>query len=97
MGAKSVTYQAPVTKSEYLRAMAIVKAYKKQKGRVTILDFIEENPQLSVRARHVLVHASVSHFNFMDELTEENFLTIRNAGKRSQAEIFEVLKTKRES
>lgn len=56
-----------------------------------ILQFIEENPQLTVRARHVLVHASVSHFNFMDEFTEENFLTIRNAGKKSWAEVAEVL------
>lgn len=96
-----------ITTEQYIEAVRIVKEYHSQldaeinsHNRVLIEDWIK-GKELSTRLLNVLkwIHTENrdtyerTYLQYMDEITEEKFLSMRNAGKRSWYE-FKALTSK---
>jgi hypothetical protein len=80
----------PVTKSEYLAALDIIKRYRNQKGKMPVVQWLTENPGISVRLFTVLKSAStIPGFQFIEDLTEAKFFMLKNACRRSWEEFNE--------
>lgn len=81
-----------VTKDDYLNALSIIRQYRKQKGKMPVIQWIIENPGITVRLGHLLRRAAETPgFQFIEDLTEEKFFQLRNAGRRSWDELQEIL------
>lgn len=81
-----------VTKDDYLNALSIIRQYRRQNGKMPVIQWIVENPGITVRLGHVLRHAaSTPGCQFIEDLTEEKFFQLRNAERRSWEEFQDVL------
>lgn len=84
----------PVTKGEYLAALDTIRRYRNQKGKVPTVQWLDENPGITVRLMNVLKTASMTPgCEFIDDISAAKFFKLKNAGLRSWCEFLEIITT----